>query len=80
MLAMTSGSCSGRHAFSEELVCGIPGDSVNVLGYWEYCLLELCVDSESNELVDNAEPEVAFFPVSDKAPERLKMLIIFLIK
>lgn len=56
VLAITSGSCNVGHVLS----CCVPVDIVNVLGY----CFELCVDSESNELDDNADTEAVFFDVS----------------
>lgn len=61
VLAMTSGSCSACFPVPEG-----PApveDSVNVLGYF----FELCVDSESRELDDNAETDTAFRPPSTVA-------------
>lgn len=60
VLAMTSGSCSGRHAFSLlHSFCAVPVDRVIVLGNWEY-LFELGVDAESNEFEDRAETDADF--------------------
>lgn len=54
VLAITSGSCSGIHAFS---FCAVPVESVIVLNC-EY-LFELDADAESKEFEDNAETEAA---------------------
>lgn len=59
VLAITSGSCSGMHAFSFLLsFCAVPVESVTELN-WEY-LLELDAEAESKEFKDNAVTEAAF--------------------
>lgn len=68
VLAMTSGSCRGRHAFSGgHSLCAIPVERVIVLGYWEYCF-ELWVDSESRELEERADTDIVFLPCSGRFP------------
>lgn len=71
VLAMTSGSCSGMHAFSFLYsVCAVPADNVIVLGNWEY-LFELGVDEESKEFEDRAVTDAAFpRQCSGKGPEK----------
>lgn len=59
VLAITSGSCSGKHAVSVlHSFCALPVDNVIVLN-WEY-LFELGVDVESKEFEDNAVTDAAF--------------------
>lgn len=72
VLAMTSGSCSGKHAVPLlHSFCAVPVDNVIVLN-WEY-LFELGVDAESNELEDSAVTDAAFTRArSGNDPKNLK--------
>lgn len=68
VLAITSGSCSGRHCFSvwASVTAVTTVDNVNVLGYWDMSLELAVVDSESCELKDSAETEAARLLVSGR--------------
>lgn len=70
VLAITSGSCSGRHFMSFLVaVSEVTIDNVTVLGYWEV-FLELVVE-ESCELVDNADMEACLLSVVLLEPKNI---------
>lgn len=79
VLAMTSGSCNGRHAFSIlDSFCLVPVENINVLN-WEN-LFEL-VDAESKEFEDSAVTEAAFTRErSGKGPAKKEKALILMVR